>query len=98
MCPTLGAMSTATVVPEWTLPERIKKAREYAGLSREELAALLATHENTVANWERGDTHPTQRKVRAVAAACSVDGDWLWDGDLHATNAWKWSVNAEQAA
>lgn len=37
---------------------RIKKAREDAGLSQEDLADVLRVHKRTIANYEAGDTKP----------------------------------------
>jgi len=71
---------TAGAYPEWTLGERIRKARDFAGLDQAELAALVDATRTTVSNWETGATSPNQRKVRRVAMVTGVAVDWLRDG------------------
>lgn len=45
---------TELVVPEWTLSDRLEKARETAGLSREEMAEAMGTTVKSIWNWENG--------------------------------------------
>lgn len=76
-------MSTPTVsslptIPTWTFGERVKKARKHAGLERKDLAKHLGLHPNTIANWERDETMPSETMARVVARRCGVNGDWLW--------------------
>jgi transcriptional regulator with XRE-family HTH domain len=48
--------------------DRIRAARERAGLTQQQLAALVDVSARTVGNWERGETVPMNRfaKVRQV--------------------------------
>jgi len=41
-------------------PLQLKTARIAAGLTRKHLAAQLRVHPGTVAEWERGETHPLE--------------------------------------
>lgn len=52
--------------------ERIKAARELAGMSREELAAALGVSLKSIANWETGRTQP-QNKVAVIERILRVD-------------------------
>jgi DNA-binding XRE family transcriptional regulator len=70
--------STATgVIPTWTVPDKIRKAREHAGLSQQELADRLSVTRTSVVNWERGHTRPLRLILRLLAAETGVDEQWL---------------------
>jgi transcriptional regulator with XRE-family HTH domain len=70
--------STATgVIPTWTVPDKIRKAREHAGLSQQELADRLSVTRTSVINWERGHTRPLRLILRLLAAETGVDEQWL---------------------
>ena len=60
---------------------RIAAARDYAGLSREQLATLLEVHPATVGRYERGEGPPPKRPVRqAIARCCGVPEWFIEDG------------------
>jgi transcriptional regulator with XRE-family HTH domain len=65
------------VIPQWTVPDKIRKAREYAGLSQQELADRLSVTRTSVINWERGHTRPLRLILRLLAAETGVDEQWL---------------------
>lgn len=44
------------VIPEWTLGDRLRKARERKGLGVEEMATLLGRQRNAVTRYERSQT------------------------------------------
>lgn len=46
--------------PRWTVEDRLRKAREVAGLSVNDCAARLGVHRNTVTNWEHATAHSRQ--------------------------------------
>ena len=50
------------------LPERLKAARIAAGLTRRQLAARVAVHPGTVAEWERGEKRPSKGNRERLAA------------------------------
>ncbi len=64
-----------------TLAERVKKAREAAGLSKSELARLCGVSPSAVTQWESGETKTLEGEnlVRA-ADALRVDALWLATG------------------
>jgi transcriptional regulator with XRE-family HTH domain len=65
------------VIPTWTVPDKIRKAREHAGLSQQELADRLSVTRTSVINWERGHTRPLRLILRLLAQETGVDEQWL---------------------
>lgn len=72
--------SDGGAVPEWTFTDRLRKARESAGLDQAALAALLAKKRSTVSNWERGTNRPDDLALRAIAHYTDVSYLWLKRG------------------
>ena len=72
---------TAGRVPGWTIFDRLRKAREDAGLSQQQLADLLESPRATVSNWENGRSNPRPLVLRAWAMATGVDRTWLETGE-----------------
>ena len=70
---TLTAMST----PEFTLGDRLRKARMHAGLSQLELADRIAISVRTVTTYERETRRPQRIVVRAWALATGVPLEWF---------------------
>lgn len=68
-------------IPEFELPDRARKAREYAGLDQSELATALGIARNTVARLEQGKTTRVKRPVLlAWSMVTGVDHHWLETG------------------
>lgn len=67
-------------IPEWTMGDRLRKAREDAGLSQAELAEQIGISRNTVGNAELGDRTPLNVTMRAWAAVTGVPLEWLETG------------------
>lgn len=68
--------------PQWTITDRLRKARESAGMTQAELADAIGIGLRTVSNYEKPD-HPGERKRPFVAQWALATGtwiDWLWDG------------------
>lgn len=77
-------MTTLTVagrVPEWTLGDRLRKAREAAGLSQTELADLAGISRRSISKYESDDARPKRPQLIAWAMATGVPLSWLQDGD-----------------
>jgi transcriptional regulator with XRE-family HTH domain len=55
------------------LPDRIRAARNRAGLSQRQMARALGVTPSAVAQWELGDTTPTHEHLLAIAAATNSD-------------------------
>ena len=71
--------TTAVETPHWTLGDRLRKAREFAGLEQGELAARIGISRSTVSNYElgRGQRPPKLIVLRAWAHESGVPFDWL---------------------
>lgn len=81
---TIGSMSTQNqgeLVPEWTVGDRLRKARELLELDQEPFAKLIGVSRGTVGNYERGLTeHYKPIVLRAWAMAAGVPVAWIETG------------------
>ena len=68
------------VVPEWTLADRLRKAREVAGLSQARLAERIGVTRDIVTNYESGRTPARRPMLVTWAVATGVDLRWLEAG------------------
>jgi len=65
----------------WTVGDRLRKAREYAGLTQKELGEQVGITRNTVGNYETGATQSRHVLImRAWADTCGVPLSWI-EGD-----------------
>jgi len=65
--------------PDWPLTDRLRRAREFAGLDQAKLAVDLGVSKNTISNYERGFTRPRRSQLLAWAMATGVALAWLED-------------------
>lgn len=74
----MEAMSAGRT-PEWTVADRLRKARESAGLEQQELATMIDCSRQTVGNYENNNWDRTRRRatLRLWAWACGVDPAWI---------------------
>lgn len=70
------ATSPATV-PTWTLGDRMRKAREHAGLKQTELAAEIGIGRSSIINYESDRAQPPRPVLVAWALRCAVPYEWL---------------------
>lgn len=66
----------------FTIGDRLRKAREWAGLEQEQLAAEIDISRGTVSNYERGETQPKKLALKAWAIRCGVPLSYLEAGTL----------------
>lgn len=59
---------------------RIREAREAAGLTQGELAAMLNTRQGTLSSWERGGVDHKLDSLTAIAKALGVGVESLIGG------------------
>lgn len=78
-------MATTPTLPVWTLGDRIRKAREHAGLKQSDLAPHVYKSRTTIAGWENGQHAPSPLELRAIATATGVPVDWLETGTSQST-------------
>lgn len=71
-------------IPQWSLADRIRKAREYAGQSQSELSELAGYSRATIANIEQGKSTARRGQLIAIAFATGVDLNWLETGNTPA--------------
>lgn len=69
------------------LGERMRRTRETAGLSQEELAELIGRTNQAVSNWEVGRQTPSCADLYSYGAALGVDLNWLLLGTGKAKGA-----------
>lgn len=62
-----------------SIGEQIKKARQDKGYTQQELADMLGVAKNTVTGYERGNRAPDALKIKAIAKALGVTGNWLME-------------------
>lgn len=74
-----------------SLGDRIRSCR--SGMTREEFAALLELHVNTVGKFERGITIPDAYTLIRMAAIGKCSPDWLMTGETKAAGV-EFSVQA----
>lgn len=55
----------------------IKKARERAGMTQQELASRLHVAQNTLSGWEQGRHEPKLSFLSEIADICEVRLSWL---------------------
>ena len=67
-------------VPEWTLADRLRKARDLAGYSQAELANVTGISRQSINRYETGRAVPDRPKLLAWATACHVEYEWLTGG------------------
>lgn len=60
------------------LPDRIRAARNRAGMSQRRLAYAVGVTPSAVAQWELGDTTPIHEHLLAIAAATGCDAGQLF--------------------
>lgn len=57
--------------------DRIKGAREKAGMSQSELARKMGIRASSVQEWERNETSPRRHRIKPLAEALEVTPEWL---------------------
>lgn len=65
---------------EWTIADRLRKAREATGLDQTEFAKLIGVSRGTVSNYERGVDSYKRPVLLAWAADTGVTVDWFMTG------------------
>lgn len=63
-------------VPEWTVADRLLKARRWAGVPQQEMAAYLGVSRQALTRYENGQNVKIGT-LRLWALRCGVSFDWL---------------------
>jgi transcriptional regulator with XRE-family HTH domain len=64
-------------VPQWTLGDRLRKAREHARLNQAELAAAIGIARSSVVNYESGRSVPSRPVVLSWSLCTGVSQEWV---------------------
>jgi transcriptional regulator with XRE-family HTH domain len=64
-------------VPDWSLRDRLRKARETAHLTQQQLATMMGVARSSVVNYETGRGVPGRPVLLSWAVLCGVNFDWL---------------------
>ncbi len=67
-------------VPEWTLGDRLRKARQSAGFEQSDFAEATGIARGTIHNYEQDKTRPKRPYLLTWAMATGVPIEWLEDG------------------
>lgn len=71
------------IAPDFALEgisERLRLAREHAGLSQEEFASAVGFSRRQVIAWERGQNAPPVVIFARLRNVCGVDPEWVLSG------------------
>ena len=79
--PERAAALTGGIVPEFSLGDRLRKAREIAGLEQIALAAEIEVHRQSIARYESGASIPRRPVMLSWAMMTGVSLDWLATGE-----------------
>lgn len=71
-------------VPQWSLSDRVRKAREVAGMKQAELAETIGMARTSLARIEQGKVEPRRTSLIAIAFATRVPLEWLENGETPA--------------
>ena len=74
------APQTSATVPQWTTGDRMRKAREHAGLKQSELAAEIGIGRTSVTHYETSQKDAPRLVLIAWAFRCGVSFEWLRHG------------------
>lgn len=59
---------------------RIKKIREFSGLTQEEFGKRIGSARNTIANYENGNRTPSNAVITSICREFSINEAWLREG------------------
>lgn len=68
------------VVPQFELPDRMRRALRHADVSSIEMAEYLEVTRHTISNWINGHTRPRPAELKMWALRTGVDYKWLITG------------------
>ena len=67
--------------PTWTFQDRLRKAREHAGMTQSELAEATGVSLNSLNRYEKGQRSPANDVVSAIAQATNIPLEWFYQDD-----------------
>ena len=70
----------AESIPQWTMADRLRKAREHAGLEQNDLAGRIGLSRGAISAYERAVTVPKRPVLLSISMATGVPLAWLETG------------------
>ncbi len=64
-------------IPEWTLGDRLRKARKHARLEQTELAQIIGIARSSIVSYESDRTVPSRPVVLSWSLATGVPAEWV---------------------
>lgn len=77
----MSEMPQMGVIPQFTVGDRLRKARELTGMDRNEFADRIGVSRNTIGNYESERVAPRRIVLNAWALATGVPLAWLQTGE-----------------
>lgn len=77
----IATKHAADIVPRWTFGDRVRKARQIAGMGQREFAAAIGESASSLGIWETGRIIPRNQveRARRIADVSGVSLAWLLD-------------------
>ena len=63
---------------------RLKQAREYAGLTQSQVANLLGVAKSTYSGYETGKSEPSMNSIANLMRILDVSPEYLWQDEMEA--------------
>ena len=77
--------------------ERLRNAREAAGMSQQQMASRLGVKGSTVNNWEAGKEDPRANRLQMIASLLNVPLMWLLAGSQNVPDPATYLDSAQMA-
>ena len=68
--------------------QRLRKLREKAGFTQEQLAELIGVHEATIRRWELSQRQPRLEEIKKLAEALNLPENELLNGEIEQPGSW----------
>lgn len=81
---TESPLFAAGEIPQWTLGDRLRKARLHAGLEQTELAKEIGIGRTSIVKYEKDVQVPPRPVILSWALRCGVPFEWLSNGHVPA--------------
>lgn len=81
----MSMMTAPGQIPEWTIADRLRKARESAGYGQTDFAAHTSMARATISAAENGHRVPSKANMRLWAMATGVPFEWIVNGETPPT-------------
>ena len=83
MSTSVQTLASTGFIPQWTIGDRLRKARETTGLTQVQFAERVGLSRATVNNSELNKSQPRKSVVLLWAMETGVDRDWLMTGSAN---------------